>query len=287
MTTAPSKDMKDENFPVAALAGKKLRPVVEAYYKAARAADDVADDARLAEKEKLARLMRFERSFSAGLNGKAPAEDSEDAFRLGQIFAAEKLDASLYTDLLKAFEKDARNEPIAVWEQLIDYCRLSAAPVGRFILALHDESPSAYLPAETLCAVLQISNHLQDLRKDAEQLGRCYLSQDMMSAHDVRFSDIFLDKSSPALRALTAEIADKLRRMLKDASVLPALVRNRRLKMQLGIILSLTNSMIKKIEKYDVLTTHIRLNLWDWIKAFGTGAPRGVLRRTGKAGSVL
>ncbi len=287
MTTAFSKSMKNENFPVAALAGKKLRPIVEAYYKAARAADDVADASQLTEQKKLARLMLFERSFSVGINGGALENGDEDAFRLGQIFAAEKLDASLYTDLLKAFEKDARNEPIAVWEQLIGYCRLSAAPVGRFILALHDESPSAYLPAETLCAVLQISNHLQDMRKDAEQLGRCYLPQDMMAAHDVRASDMFLDKSSPALRALTAEITDKLRRMLKDASVLPALLRSRRLKMQIGIILSLTNSMIKKLEKNDALTSRIRLNLGDWIKAFCIGAPRGMLCRTEKTGSVL
>lgn len=287
MTDTPSKNMKQENFPVAALAPKKLRPIVEAYYAAARMADDIADTPQLSESEKLAQLALIERNFLDGLGQKAFDGGIEKAYRLGCIFAQEKLDASLFTDLIKAFEKDARNVTIAVWEQLIDYCRLSAAPVGRFILALHDESPISYLPAETLCAVLQISNHLQDMRRDAVLLNRCYLPQDIMSKYDVHVSDIYLDKSSPALKALMAGITDKLRRMLRDASVLPALVKSKRLKIQIGIILSLTNSMLKKIDNTDVLIKHVRLNVWDWIKALTAGALKGLTCKTGEAGNIL
>lgn len=287
MTNVPAKNMKNENFPVAALAGKKLRPIVEAYYAAARLADDIADAPQLSESEKLIQLAQVERDFLDGLGQKPFSGGVAEAYRLGSLFAEEKLDASLYTDLLKAFEKDARNQPIAVWEQLIDYCRLSAAPVGRFVLALHDESPTAYLPAETLCAVLQISNHLQDMRQDAVRLNRCYLPQDFLDKHGVRVSDIYLDKSSPALKALISDITDKLRRMLRDASVLPALVKNIRLKIQIGIILSLTNFMLQKIEKADILVTHVRLNAWDWTKALIAGALKGLVCKTGKAGNVL
>lgn len=287
MTDRPSKNMKQENFPVAALVGKKLRPVVEAYYAAARLADDIADAPQLPEAEKILQLIQIERDFLDGLGQKHFSGSVAEAHRLGNLFAQEKLDASLYTDLLKAFEKDARNEPIAVWEQLIDYCRLSASPVGRFILALHDESPSAYLPAETLCAVLQISNHLQDLRQDAVRLNRCYLPQDLLNKHGVCASDIYLDKCSPALKGLISEITGKLRRMLCDASVLPALVKNKRLKIQIGIILSLTNSMLQRIDNADILVTHVRLNAWDWIKALTAGAFKGLTRRTGKAGNIL
>lgn len=287
MTDTPSKNMNQENFPVAALGGKQLRPVISAYYAAARLADDIADAPQLPEAEKLVQLAQTERDFLDGLEQKPFSGGVAEAYRLGSLFTEEKLDASLFTDLIKAFEKDARNEKIAVWEQLIDYCRLSAAPVGRFILALHDESPSAYLPAETLCAVLQISNHLQDMRRDAVLLSRCYLPQDLMDKHDVRMSDIYLDKSSPALKALTAEVTEKLRRMLRDASVLPALVKSKRLKIQIGIILSLTNSMLKKIENVDMLTKHVRLNAWDWIKAMTAGALKGLTYKTAKAGNII
>ncbi|MBE6458360.1 MAG: squalene/phytoene synthase family protein [Alphaproteobacteria bacterium] len=287
MTKTISKNMNQENFPVANLVGKKLRPIVCAYYAVARLADDIADSSRLSKNEKLLQLAQIERDFFDGLNNKTFSGGVKDAHKLGCIFAQEKLDASLYGDLLKAFEKDADNEPIAVWEQLIDYCRLSAAPVGRFILALYDESPSTYLPTETLCAVLQISNHLQDMRRDAVLLKRCYLPQDLMNKYDIRFGDIYLDKSSPALKALIAEITDKLYRMLRDASVLPALVKNKRLKIQIGIILSLTNSMLKRIEKTDVLVEHVQLNTWDWIKSLIAGTIKGLMRKTGKAGNIL
>ncbi len=287
MNAVFSKNMNEENFPVAALAGRKLRPTVEAYYAAARYADDIADTPNLTTEEKLSKLNKAEKAFFAGMNGQQFSDDNENAYRLGRIFHDEKLDASLYTDLLKAFTQDARNTPIAVWEQLIDYCRLSAAPVGRFILALHDEPPSAYLAAETLCAVLQISNHLQDLRQDAENLRRCYLPQELMDKHDVRFSDIYLSASSPQFKALIGEIVDKLQKMLRDASVLPALVKSKRLKMQIGIILSLTNSMLKKIIKHDVLITHVHLSITDWAKALSIGMLQGLMRKTGKAANVL
>lgn len=287
MIVQQSKNMKNENFPVEALVNKNLRPIVSAYYKAARLADDIADSPILSPKQKLLHLTNIEQDFQNGFGKKKLKHNLAEPFELGWIFADEGLAPSLYTDLLRAFEKDASNQKIAVWEQLIDYCSFSAAPVGRFILALYNESPSCYLQAEILCAVLQITNHLQDLRKDAETLKRCYLPQDMMDKYDVRLSDIYLNKSSPQLCLLLTEMTDKLSKMLKDASVLPALVRSIRLKIQIGIILSLTNSMIKKIKKYDVLTTHIKLDIIDWVKAFSFGALRGLTRRTGKSRNIV
>ena len=50
-------------------------------------------------------------------------------------------------DLLEAFRRDVTKRRYADWDELMDYCRYSAAPVGRFVLDLHGESPTLW-PAQ-------------------------------------------------------------------------------------------------------------------------------------------
>lgn len=282
MTASCKKTAKDENFPVGLLVKSELRPVISAYYRAARLADDVADTPEADEAEKLARLERIERVF----RGQEKAEDFPEIMTLRDIFRQENLDASLYCDLLEAFRRDARNIQPEIWEQLLDYCKYSAAPVGRFMLAIHDENPSTYLPAASLCAVLQIANHLQDLKYDAVFLNRFYLPKELMERYGVKNADLLQPYSTLQLRNLLAEITGKLRGMLADAAVLPSIIRSRRLKAETGVILSLTNSMLKKIEKGDVLSQEIRLSRCDWLKAAVAGVATGLFAKTKTLGSV-
>lgn len=267
-----SKTAKNENFPVGMLVSKKLKPLVQLYYQAARQADDIADNPELTSAQKLQLLAQAEQDFFA--------RTDSIAGKLGQAFAAENLDSSLYTDLLTAFRRDAQNEKIEIWEQLPDYCRYSAAPVGRFMLAIHNENPSTYLPAEALCTVLQISNHLQDIKTDMCLLQRCYLPKDLLEKYGVAESDLYLSAETPQLQALIAEICSRLRAMLQDAAVLPRLVRSLRLKAELGVIFSLTNSMLKKIEQKDIIASPIRLIGFDWCKALIWGTLKGIFART-------
>lgn len=267
-----SKTEKDENFPVGMLVSAPLKPWVQLYYQAARQADDIADNPEIEAEEKLRLLMQAEKDFFA--------QTDSIAGKLGELFAAENLDSSLYTDLLAAFRRDARGETIEIWEQLLDYCRYSAAPVGRFMLAIHNENPSTYLPAETLCAVLQISNHLQDIKTDMCSLQRCYMPQDMLKQYGVAKSDLYLSAETPQLRALKHEICRRLRAMLQDAMVLPCLVRSLRLKAELGVIFSLTNFVLKKIEQKDIVASPIRLNRFDWCAALVWGSLKGIFART-------
>lgn len=174
-------------------------------------------------------------------------------------------------DLLTAFERDAENRQPEIWEQLIDYCKYSAAPVGRFMLAIHDENPSTYLPAETLCAALQIVNHIQDLKEDAVKLRRFYLPAEMMKRHGAENSDIYLSFMTPPLKKVVGEVLENVKGMLKDSEVLPSLISSFRLRAEVGVILSLTNSVVKRLEKGDVLAQRIRPSGWDWVKAWFIG----------------
>ena len=262
-----SKNAGNENFPVGRVVRKELRPLVAAYYAAARAADDIADSPFLSPQEKNDRLELARQSFLKPDN----EADFSEAAVLGRLFRQERLDASLYLDLLEAFRRDALNAPLQIWAQLTDYCTYSAVPVGRFMLAIHDESPSTYLPAVALCTVLQIVNHLQDMKSDAVNLRRSYLPDDLLERYGVYRRDVCLDKETPGLTALKLDICGRCRGLLKDALVLPALIKDRRLRAETGIIFSLTNSMLKKIEESDVLRRHVKLSRRDWLRAFGHG----------------
>ena len=183
------KTAADENFPVASLLIKKeLRPLVRHYYNLARLADDIADNPRLKPREKLLQLNDLEDIF---LNLKKNRRKKwQAAVILHEDFVKEQLDFSLVTDLFTAFRRDAENFRYQTWAQLTDYCRYSAVPVGRFMLAIHNENPATYLPAAALCTVLQIVNHIQDIKYDCLQLDRIYLPAEMMKEFGVAKKDL-------------------------------------------------------------------------------------------------
>ena len=268
-----SKNINNENFPVGKFIKKSLRPLVWTYYSAAREADDIADSAKFSVSEKNSKLDNCYKDFMA-------ADSNSSSGKLGKIFASEQLDYRLYTDLLEAFRKDVNGFKVDIWEQLLDYCHYSAAPVGRFMLAIHNQSPATYIPAEILCTVLQITNHLQDLKSDACKLKRCYIPQELLQKYHVRITDFCLQQSSKNVKLLIDEIVLRLQAMLSDAGILIKLISDCRLRSEVAIIFSLTNSMLKKIKKWDVISHTLHLSSWDWLKAIIYGIWSGVFVRS-------
>lgn len=271
------KNANDENFPVGKLIRHDLRSIVQEYYKIARFADDIADDGKLSAEAKIAQLDELENIF-LGIDKNPPA-DLKFASQLGQRFKQENLATALMTDLLKAFRQDANGLVYQGWGELINYCSYSAAPVGRFMLAIHDENPTTYLPATALCVVLQIVNHLCDAKYDFELLGRIYIPQSYADEQGIDLKlELVKDKCSPELKSIIGLIIEQLEGLLKDAKVLPRIVRDWRLRMEIGVILSLTNSMIKRIQEGDVLATEIKLTKLDWSKAFLAGLKTAIIK---------
>src|SRR4029078_5757628 len=81
-----------------------------------------------------------------------------------------------------AFRQDVTKLRYRDWDDLIDYCRYSAMPVGRFVLDVHRESRATWPASDKVCAVLQIINHIQDCVKDYGNLDRVYVPLDALSA---------------------------------------------------------------------------------------------------------
>jgi len=169
------KGYRDENFPVASILIKaKHRAPIMAFYEFVRTADDIADHPTLAPSEKLAHLDALE----AGLLGRIEGETV--AQRLRASLRDLHLSARHAQDLLTAFRMDVTKLRYRTWDELIEYCRYSAMPVGRFVLEVHGEPDSIWPANDALCAALQINNHIHDCRADYTALDRVYVPLDAL-----------------------------------------------------------------------------------------------------------
>ena len=198
------KGSGDENFPVASwlVAPQHRRPIL-AFYEFVRIADDIADHATLPEQDKLAHLDRLE----ASLLGRDDHNAAGIALRAA--LAERSLSPQHAQDLLKAFRQDVTKHRYADWDELIDYCRYSAMPVGRFVLDVHGESRSTWAASDNVCAVLQIINHLQDCVKDHRALDRVYIPLDALKAAGTSVEALDAPRATPQLLACLHGLADR------------------------------------------------------------------------------
>ena len=218
------KGHTDENFPVASLLiRRRHRPAILAFYEFVRTADDVADHPRLSPKEKIARLDALE----ASLLGKDDKEPEGVKFR--NFLRERSLSPQHAQDLLQAFRRDAVKRRYADWDELIDYCRYSAMPVGRYVLDVHGESRAIWPANDALCAALQIINHLQDCAADYRKLDRVYVPLDALAAQGIDVEALGESRASPALTACLRGLAGRTAQLLAQSRVLPALTVDARL----------------------------------------------------------
>lgn len=269
------KNKHQENFPVGMMMfNRNIRKIVSDYYRFARYADDIADNPHLKPQNKVDKLYELEEIFTGQKSYKG--QKLKFVQTLKDEFAKHNLSPDLATDLLIAFRKDSLGFDYQTWGQLVDYCKYSAAPVGKFMLAVHQENPSTYLPATSLCVALQIVNHVQDLKYDVSLLKRLYLPAEIMKKYHLRTEDLVQDKSSISVQKAVKHIMEKTLGLVKEGSILPELIKSLSLRIEVCIILSLTNIMIKKILKGDILAREIKLSGFDWLRGIVSGIYKGL-----------
>ncbi len=249
--TAPSlphRTAASENFPVAShLIAPRHRGAVMAFYRFARVADDIVDDGRATPEAKLAGLERMR----AALVGQSDA--SPEAVALRSVLAERGLDAAHPLDLLAAFRRDAANAPVTDWDDLIAYCRLSAMPVGRFVLDVHGEDRSTWSASDALCAALQVINHVQDCGEDFRDMGRVYLPADWLAAEGVAPADLGANRASPGLKRVIARAVAATDELLRQSAGFAGLIRDRRLGLEVAVIHRLAVSLNDRLRRGDPL----------------------------------
>lgn len=248
-----------ENFPVASwLLSARLRGPVRVFYAFARKADDVADAPDLFPDQKLARLGAM-RAEATSLGAGAP-------------YARE---------LLTAFERDAVTPTTADWDGLMAYCRLSAAPVGRYLIDLVQCSggEAAYRASDALCAALQVLNHVQDCGDDFRALGRAYLPADWLAHAGVSVTDLGGPACTPALRRVLDRVLDGVDGLLAEAGNVGTVIADKRLAREAAGIHALAVRLAQALRRHDPLAERVRLAkpiaAWTFFKgAFLGGGPR-------------
>ncbi|MBB2203224.1 squalene synthase HpnC [Gluconacetobacter tumulisoli] len=267
------KGASDENFPVGSLLiSRRLRPHVHAYYDFARVIDDIVDTDRLDADAKIARLDAME-DVVLGRRQAPPRRDAQTAVRVGRSLAATGVPAATATDLIVAFRQDAVKGRYQSWDELVEYCRYSANPVGRFLLCLHGEDAATFGPSDALCTSLQVLNHLQDCADDLRVLDRCYLPLPWLAREGASLDDLGASRASPGLRRVIDALLDQVDILNREAARLPGLVRDRRMRLESAVIVGLAHRLAERLRREDPVAGRVKLSKMDVARA-GFGALR-------------
>ena len=248
-----------ENFPVASwLLPARLRPPIEAIYAFARGADDIADEGVLSDAARLRALDRYDAALDAIAAGRPPAE--APFARLAVAVRDHDLPLPLLRDLIDAFKQDVVKKRYATFDELLDYSRRSANPVGRLVLhvALASRRPSPkgegdVVPApvgkgdislpplggggesvatlherqsDAICSALQLINFWQDVAVDWQK-GRVYIPQEDLARFGVDERQIAEGRADGGWRDLMAFECRRARAMLHDGAPLARVLPGR------------------------------------------------------------
>lgn len=205
-----------ENFPVASvLCPPAIRPAVVAIYHFARVADDLADEGAASPEERRAALAAYAADLESVYASRAPSPRWSAVFeRLDQARRSHQLPLQPLRDLLDAFTQDTGNPAYETREQLLDYCRRSANPVGRLLLHLYGigDAPSR-AQSDDICTALQLVNFWQDCSVDHPR-GRVYIPHADARRHGVELGLPQRLHDSPASQALLAELCGWARELM-------------------------------------------------------------------------
>jgi squalene synthase HpnC len=220
-----------ENFPVASrLLPKSARPHIAAVYAFARIADDFADEGSRTPAARLALLDNWRERLDAAVQGATAADNSDAAgifVALGDTIRRFELDPVLFEDLLSAFRQDVVTTRYDTWDDLLDYCRRSANPVGRLVLRI-----SGYRDArldqwsDSVCTALQLVNFWQDVEVDLQK-GRLYVPQDIVKRAGANLDDLRHKRFTPAWQAALADAATRTRSCFDEGRPIADAVRGR------------------------------------------------------------
>jgi squalene synthase HpnC len=196
-----------ENFPVGLWVPREKRGYVHALYAFARAADDFADEP-MYEGHRAEKLDQWEARLHEAYEGRA---EDPIFIALGETVRRLEIPKPLLLDLLSAFRQDTVRSRYDTWEELLDYCRRSADPVGRLVLLVFGYRDPALPPlSDAICTGLQLANHWQDLAVDLRR-GRLYVPRVLLDHHGVKEWDLNAGKVTDSFRALMEDLLARTR----------------------------------------------------------------------------
>jgi len=254
-----------ENFPVASiLLPREFRRPVELIYRFAREADDFADEGSLSADMRLERLDSFRQELGRIESGARPGIPW--FADLAGVIGAYNLPIDAFRDLLTAFAQDVTKNRYRDYAEVLDYCKRSANPIGRLLLALYGyASPQNLVYSDAVCSALQIINFLQDVGIDHRK-GRIYLPQDEMARFGITEQQIASFDTGGSWQSFLKFQCDRARELLFSGAPLGRILKGR-LGLELRMIIEGGNRILEKVAHVQGDVYHRRpvLRPHDWV----------------------
>lgn len=258
-----------ENFPVASLLlPRRLRRPIEAIYRFARSADDIADEGEADDEARLQALNTYRIALDGIECGRMP---EAPLFRaLAEVIREWRLPLQPFRDLLDAFAQDVVKRRYADYAELLDYCRRSANPVGRLLLCLFDRADADNLRrSDCICTALQLINFWQDIAIDWQK-RRVYLPQSDLARFGIDERQIAEGRWNEAWAALLDFQVERSEALMREGAPLVHALPGRmgweiRLTVQGGL------RILERIRRTrgDVFRQRPRLGAIDWLQLGG------------------
>ena len=248
------KSHRDENFPVASrlIPAAPPQPIL-AFYDFVRTADDIADHATL-------RRPKSSAARQAGSDAARPKRRRAGGVALRSALAERGARPAACAGPARRVPPRRHQAALRDWDELMNYCRYSAMPVGRFVLDVHGEPQATWPANDALCAALQIINHLQDCADDYRDLDRVYMPLDLLARHGARVEDLKRPRASPALRACLRRLAARARRpAAAKAPVFRGQIADRGLAWRSRSIQRLAERLTRTLRDHDPLSERVHL----------------------------
>ena len=255
-----------ENFPTASkLIRRDLRPAVAAIYAFARHADDLADEGDAPPEMRIKQIDAWETLLERC--EKDAGIEHPIFMALGDSIRRYQLPTDELHNLLVAFRMDVSLHAYASLDELMFYCRHSANPIGRLVLALHGITKAEALHhSDKICTALQLVNFWQDLSIDLPR-GRCYLPEVWLAEAGLSGQQLLHsnseDYSSQISPALALAIQSTSGLLNEGAALLPMLPF--RLRLQIAATLKGGHRMLEKISRLrEPLSQRPRIEGYEW-----------------------
>ena len=225
-----------ENFPVASLlVPRAMRRHIAAVYAFARVADDFADEGSRTPDERLRLLDRWLDRLHKSANGLTNGDlisgepiDTRDVFiALGATIRDAALPLQPFEDLLDAFRQDVTVTRYPTWEDLFEYSRRSANPVGRLVLRIAGYRDAALdVQSDAICTALQLTNFWQDLKSDFQR-GRLYVPQEELRSHGALERELLNSRLTESWRRVMQSVVTRTRDLFERGRPLCDVVTGR------------------------------------------------------------
>ncbi len=252
-----------ENFPVASIfINKKLRKPIQAIYAFARTADDYADEGSLTKEIRYFKLNQLKNELVAIQCGNLDIV-SPIMLALSDAIQQFNLPIQLFYDLLAAFMQDTRKNRYYSFQELFEYCALSANPIGRLMLHLtNNNNSTTYAYSDQICTALQLINMLQDIKQDLYAQNRVYMPLDELTEFGLTYAEFISADRPEAVKQYMDFCINRASDLLNSGTNLIKYV-NGTLNIELRLIISSARIVLTKLSNNKDLSKKIRLTKFD------------------------